>query len=227
MTFSSNFAIAGFLPTILSQMIQMNKQQLPQAFYARPACTVAADLLGKRLVRLWQGHRLSGIIVETEAYCDSDELDLACHGDRANGGQPTPRTAVMFGPAGFAYVYFTYGMHWLFNIVTGEPGQANAVLIRALQPDEGGEVMAELRNGQARRQWTNGPAKLAQALAIDKSLNGTNLCQPSGVIWIETGCDVAATEICTGPRVGLGQTPEPWLSIPWRYWLQDNHFVSK
>jgi DNA-3-methyladenine glycosylase len=205
----------------------MNEQQLPQTFYARSACTVAADLLGRRLVRQWDGQRLSGIIVETEAYCDSEERDLACHGDRANNGQPTPRTAVMFGPAGFAYVYFTYGMHWMFNVVTGEPGQANAVLIRALQPDEGGEVMQGFRNGRPRTEWTNGPAKLAQALAIDKSLNGTNLCHPNGVIWIETGCDVPSQNIGTGPRIGLGQTPEPWLSIPWRYWVKGNTFVSK
>jgi DNA-3-methyladenine glycosylase len=205
----------------------MKEQQLTQHFYARRACTVAADLLGKRLVRLWHGRRLSGIIVETEAYCDSDKPDLACHGDRANGGRPTERTAVMFGPAGFAYIYFTYGMHWMFNIVTGESGQANAVLIRALQPDEGDEVMAVLRKGRSRIEWTNGPAKLAQALAIDKSLNGTNLCHPDGVIWIESGCQVAVSEISIGPRIGLGQTPEPWLSIPWRYWLQGNRFVSK
>ena len=103
--------------------------QLPQPFYARAARQVAADLLGKRLVRLLNGQRLSGLIVETEAYCDGAERDLACHGDRANNGRPTTRSAVMFGPAGHAYVYFTYGMHWMFNIVTGEEGQANAVLV--------------------------------------------------------------------------------------------------
>jgi DNA-3-methyladenine glycosylase len=205
----------------------MSKEQLTQDFYARPACIVAADLLGKRLVRQWQGHRFSGIIVETEAYCDGVEPDLACHGDRANGGRPTGRTAVMFGPAGFAYVYFTYGIHWMFNIVTGQPGQANAVLIRALQPDCGEEVMMELRNGRSHTELTNGPAKLAQALAIDKSLNGTNLCQPDGVIWLETGIAVAPQSISTGPRIGLGKTPEPWLSIPWRYWVKGNSFVSK
>ncbi len=204
----------------------MNARRLTQSFYARPACTVATALLGKRLVRQWQGHRLSGLIVETEAYCDSDELDLACHGDRANGGRPTKRTAVMFGPAGFAYVYFTYGMHWMFNVVTGQPSQANAILIRALQPDGGDEVMQMLRNGRTHAQLTNGPAKLAQALAIDKSLNGTNLCAPDGVIWIETGIEVAPSAISSGPRIGLGQTPEPWLSMPWRYWLQGNPFVS-
>jgi DNA-3-methyladenine glycosylase len=205
----------------------MEPQRLPQSFYARPACTVAADLLGRRLVRVLNGRRLSGIIVETEAYCDSDERDMACHGDRANNGRPTPRSAIMFGPAGFAYVYFTYGMHWMFNVVTGQPEEANAVLIRALMPDEGEDVMAELRNGRSHTQLTNGPAKLAQALAIDKSLNGTNLCAPDGVIWIERGNAVPTADIATGPRIGLGQTPEPWLSIPWRYWVRGNAFVSK
>jgi DNA-3-methyladenine glycosylase len=199
--------------------------QLQPPFYARPARTVAAALLGKRLVRLLDGHRLAGIIVETEAYCDSDEPDLACHGDRANNGRPTPRTAVMFGPPGYAYVYFTYGLHWMFNVVTGEKGRANAVLVRALEPVEGEDTMAARRPGLPRSHWTNGPAKLAHALAIDKSLNGANLCQPGGVIWLEDAPDVDAG-IAMGPRIGLGQTPEPWLSAPWRFWLRDNPFVS-
>jgi DNA-3-methyladenine glycosylase len=202
-------------------------KRLSLPFFARPARKVATGLLGKRLVRQVQGRRLSGIIVETEAYCDADEPDLACHGDRANQGRPTPRTAVMFGPAGIAYVYFTYGMHWMFNVVTGQDGQANAVLIRALEPVEGIEMMVQNRNGRPHNQLTNGPAKLAQALAIDKSLNGANLCAVDGVIWLENAPIAAQTAIASGPRIGLGQTPEPWLSIPWRYWLRDNPFVSK
>lgn len=199
---------------------------LPQSFYARPARQVAADLLGKTLVRLLDGQRVAGRIVETEAYCDGDAPDLACHGDRANKGRPTARTAVMFGPAGFAYIYFTYGMHWMFNIVTGRTGQANAVLIRALEPLEGETIMAQNRPGRPVTQWTNGPARLAQALAIDKTLLGANLFDPDGVIWLEDAPAVSPDAIATGPRIGLGKTPEPWLSIPWRYWLRDNPFVS-
>lgn len=195
--------------------------------YARPSCTVARALLGKRLVRRIDGRLLSGIIVETEAYCDSKERDLACHGDKANGGLPTPRTRVMFGPAGHAYVYFTYGVHWMFNVVTGQPGQANAVLVRALEPVAGLEFMKERRGGRPLSELTNGPAKLAQAFAIDKKHNGINLCDPNGVIWIETAPDLPAEQIGTGPRVGLGKTPEPWLSMPWRYWVKGNAFVSK
>jgi DNA-3-methyladenine glycosylase len=152
---------------------------------------------------------------------------MACHGDRANNGRPTPRTAVMFGPAGFAYVYFTYGMHWLFNIVTGQPGQAGAVLIRALEPLEGVAEMQQRRNGRSLHQLTNGPAKLAQALAIDQALNGANLCAADGVIWIEDAPPTAPQTICAGPRIGLGQTPEPWLSLPWRFWLRGNGWVSR
>ncbi len=201
-------------------------KQLPRSFYARSAREVAADLLGKKLVRALDGRRISGMIVETEAYCDEEEPDLACHGDRANRGNPTPRTQVMFGPAGHAYVYFTYGIHWMFNVVTGSVGEANAVLIRALQPLEGLELM-RLHRKRPDNQLTNGPAKLAQALAIDKSLNGSDLCHSSGPIWIEDGALVAKSEIVTGPRIGLGKTPEPWFSIPWRYWIADNPFVSK
>lgn len=201
--------------------------RLDYAFYARSARVVAADLLGKRLVRRLNGRLLRGAIVETEAYCDAAEPDLACHGDRANNGQPTARTAVMFGPAGHAYVYFTYGMHWMFNVVTGETGKANAVLIRALEPLDGISLMQQHRNGRPFAQLTNGPAKLAQALAIDQSLNEANLCQPDGVIRIEDAPAVPADQICTGPRIGLGKTPEPWLSKPWRYWIRDNSFVSK
>ncbi|HRQ42496.1 MAG TPA: DNA-3-methyladenine glycosylase [Chloroflexota bacterium] len=207
--------------------------------YTRPAQVVAQALLGQKLVRLVEGQMTSGLIVETEAYCDGNAPDLACHGDRANRGQPTPRTAVMFGPAGHAYVYFTYGMHWMFNIVTGQNGQANAVLIRALQPVDGIEWMQRRRGARRTRSGfgplpsrpvvalTNGPAKLAQALAIDQSLNGANLCDPDGVIWIEVGTAVDPTHIGAGPRIGLGQTPEPWLSMPWRYWIKGNPFVSK
>ena len=200
--------------------------RLGQDFYARGAQSVARALLGKRLVRLLDGQRISGIIVETEAYCDGDAPDLACHGHRANRGRPTPRTRVMFGPAGCAYVYFTYGMHWMFNVVTGAEGQANAVLVRALEPVEGIAAMTENRNGRSLRELTNGPAKLAQALAIDQSLNEANLCRRDGVIWIEDAPEPEAARIATGPRIGLGKTPEPWLSMPWRYWLQDNPYVS-
>jgi DNA-3-methyladenine glycosylase len=199
--------------------------RLPPSFYARPARHVARALLGQRLVRHDCGQRLSGIIVETEAYCDSEEPDLACHGT-ANRGRPTARNEVMFGRAGHAYIYFTYGMHWMFNIVTGAVGEANAVLIRALEPLEGIEVMHR-RRGRALAELTNGPAKLAQALGIDKSLNGAYLCDDDSVIWIEAGSALGGASVARGPRIGLGKTPEPWKSAPWRYWVKGNTWVSR
>lgn len=201
--------------------------RLQRPFLARPARVVAVELLGKTLVRLVDGQRVAGTIVETEAYCDSEEPDLACHGHRANNGRPTPRTAVMFGPAGYSYVYFTYGIHWMFNIVTGQPGEANAVLVRALEPLAGLPIMRQNRGGVADSQLTNGPAKLAQALKIDKSLNETNLCQPDGVIWLEDAPAIESVQVAAGPRIGLGKTPEPWFSMPWRYWIAGNQHVSK
>jgi DNA-3-methyladenine glycosylase len=200
-------------------------QPLSHSFYARPARIVARELLGKRLVRLLDGERLSGIIVETEAYCDGDAPDLACHAT-ANKGRPTARTQVMFGPAGHVYVYFTYGMHWMFNVVTGVEGVANAVLIRALEPVEGEWLMAQHRQ-RPRAEWTNGPAKLTQALSIDHAVHGANLFEPGGVIRIEDGVSVPAATIGVGPRIGLGKTPEPWLSMPWRFWIEGNPFVSR
>ena len=201
---------------------------LPRAFYARPACTVARELLGKRLVHVIDGQRISGIIVETEAYCDSAEPDLACHASR-NQGRPTKRTTIMFGEAGHVYMYFNYGMHWLFNVVTGEVDQANAVLVRALQPDEGAGFMQQQRGKQKRPNWTNGPGKLAQALGLDGHYYGHDLCQNKSALWIEAADveGISAETILSGPRIGLGKTPEPWLSIPWRYWLADNAFVSR
>lgn len=200
--------------------------RLPQSFYARGAQIVAQELLGKTLVHEFNGRRLAGLIVETEAYCDSDTPDLACHGHRANKGKPTPRTAVMFGPPGYVYVYFTYGNHWMFNIITGQTGQANGVLIRALQVTEGDDIISQHRAMRPQMEWANGPGKLAKALAINKSHHNSNLFAPDSVIWLEDTPRTENQTIASGPRIGLGKTPEPWLSIPWRYWIKDNPYVS-
>ena len=163
---------------------------------------------------------------KTEAYCASEEPDLACHGAK-NKGRPTRRTAVMFGPAGFVYIYLNYGLHWMFNVVTGQPDVPGAVLVRAVEPVSGEAIMSELRAGLPREQWTNGPAKLTRALQIDKSFNEAPLFADEGVVWIEAGPELSLDEVCSGPRVGLGKTPEPWFSIPWRFWERNNPFVSK
>lgn len=187
---------------------------LPAAFYARPTLTVARELLGARLVRILDGIRLSGIITETEAYVGKE--DLGCH---ASVGR-TKRNATMFGPPGHAYVYFTYGMHWCLNAVTEAEGFPAAVLIRAIRPLEGIEVIRARRNGRD----TNGPAKLTQALGIDGSLNGADLTLTASGLWIETGYPVPDESVTIGPRVGLYTVPEPWKSIPWRFRVDDSEF---
>jgi DNA-3-methyladenine glycosylase len=180
-------------------------------FYNRRATQVARDLLGMRLVRLWQGRRISGIIVETEAY--QGEEDLACH---ARHGR-TRRTEVMYGPPGRAYVYFTYGMHWLLNAVCGPVDDPAAVLIRAIIPEEGLDVIAERRFGQPQARWTDGPGKVCQALAIDGEQNGVDLTVQDGGLWIERGEPVREEQVRLGPRVGINSVPEPWKSIAWRF----------
>ena len=191
-----------------------------RSFFERPTLQVARDLLGTRLVRLQDGIRLAGIIVETEAY--RGQNDLGCH---ARAGL-TPRTRVMFGPPGHAYIYFTYGMHWMLNFVTEDQGFPAAVLIRALHPLQGLEVIAARRNGQPPARWTDGPAKICQALNIDGSLNGVDLCASPAALFIEAGPPIPDSAVTTGPRVGLSSVPEPWKSIPWRFFVKSGFFTT-
>lgn len=186
-------------------------QKLMRSFFARDTVEVARDLLGKRLVHVDQGRRLAGIIVETEAY--RGEEDQGCH---CRAGR-TERTSVMYGPPGVAYVYFVYGMHWLLNLVTEEEGYPGAVLLRALSPDEGLDVIAERRKKQPPRHWMDGPAKLTQALGVDGGQNGLDSCQPGSDLFVEPGYQVEPGQIQSSPRIGLGNVPEPWKSIPWRF----------
>ena len=190
----------------------------PRDFFARPAPQVAPELLGCLLVRCWEGQRLSGVITEVEAYQGVD--DQACH---ARAGK-TARNAVMFGGPGKAYVYFTYGMHWMLNLVCEAEGLPAAVLIRAIRPVEGLEVMRMLRPTLADKPgWLNGPAKLTQALAIGREQNGVDVCSEDGGLWVEKGISVPSEEVETTPRIGIGYAPEPWLSLPWRWvWKAGN-----
>jgi DNA-3-methyladenine glycosylase len=185
--------------------------RIPRSFFSRHTLVVARDLLGTRLVRVEDGSRISGLIVETEAY--HGEEDQACH---ARAGL-TPRTRVMYGAPGHAYVYFTYGMHWLFNCVTEAEGFPAAVLVRGLVPTEGVEIIAQRRGGRPRPEWTDGPAKLCQALGIDGGLHGADLCAPGAELFLEQGFPVSEERVTTGPRVGLNTVPEPWKSVPWRF----------
>lgn len=184
---------------------------LTREFYNRPTLTVARELIGARLVRISDGVRLVGLITETEGYVG--EEDLACH---AKAGR-TPRTGVMYGDPGHAYVYFTYGNHWMLNVVTEGEGFPAAVLIRAIQPVEGAEIMSVRRGGRD----TFGPGKLCQALGITKSENGVDLTGPGSGLWIEAGVSVPDSLVTKGPRVGLNTVPEPWKSKPWRFMVKN------
>lgn len=185
--------------------------RLRRAFYARPALVVARELLGTRLVRLEGDQRLAAIITETEAY--SGEGDLGCH---CRAGR-TPRTQVMYGPPGHAYVYFTYGMHWCLNCVVEAEGFPAAVLIRAIEFEEGLELVAERRRGVPAMHWSDGPAKLTRALAVDRVFNGADLCAPDAQLFVEAAYSLPDAQVVVGPRVGLNNVPEPWKSIPWRF----------
>ena len=185
--------------------------QLGREFYDRPVLAVARELLGARLVRDGGDGPLGGMIVETEAYDGTG--DLGCH---ARAGR-TARNASMWGPPGHAYVYFTYGMHWLLNLVTGPDTYPAAVLIRALVPEMGLDEMARRRGGRTGPTLADGPAKLCQALGIDGGQDGLDLCAPGAPLWVQTGTPIPEQQVVTGPRVGLNSVPEPWKSIPWRF----------
>lgn len=178
--------------------------------------TLARDLLGKKIVSRSGNHLTSGIIVETEAY--SGASDRASH---AFPNKITPRTKVMFGPPGVAYVYLCYGIHHLFNIVVSQPGTANAILVRALEPLEGLEVMRQRRNSH---QLTNGPGKLSSALAITTADNKTSLVDNASTIQIHS--HTTYHDIVVSKRVGVEYAKEDAL-LPWRFYVRNNKWVSK
>lgn len=187
------------------------QQPFSQEFYNRSAVAVAQDLIGAILVRQEKNGTIAGIITETEAYCG--ETDLACH---AKAGK-TKRTEPMYGPPGRAFVYLTYGMHWLFNCVTNQEEEPDAVLIRGIVPIEGLVQIESRRGHQPQNLWTNGPAKITQAMHINKFHNKIDLTIESSAIFLTKGVFVKNEELLRNPRIGLGKTPEPWKSIPWRF----------
>jgi DNA-3-methyladenine glycosylase len=186
---------------------------LSRQFFARDTLTVARGLIGMRLVRVMAEERLSGIVSETEAYVGED--DLACH---ARAGH-TARTAVMYGPAGHAYVYLNYGLHWMLNVVTARAGFPAAVLIRALVPETGLAHMRARRRGRPDRHLVDGPGKLSQALAIDAQVHGMDLCTPGASLYFERPTPWRRPRLCAGARVGIDSVPEPWRSIAWNFRL--------
>ncbi len=195
--------------------------KIRRKFYEREdTLAVARDLLGKLLVvPAADGTRVSGIIVETEAYLGF--TDRAAH---SFGGRRTARNEVMYGRAGHVYVFFVYGMYYQFNIVSGPPDHPHAILIRAIEPIDGIEFMRSRRGNMNDSNLTSGPGKLCIALGIDRSLNGEDLC--GDAVWLERYRSIKADEIATGPRIGIDYAGED-AGHPYRFWLRGNRYVSK
>ncbi len=188
--------------------------RLEREFFERYTPAVAKDLLGCRLVRVVDGRRLAGAIVETEAYRGRD--DPASH---AYPGR-TARNAVMFGEAGHAYVYFSYGFHNCLNVTTEREGTPGAVLLRALQPTEGVPKMTQNRGGRSGRLVADGPGKLTQALAIDRSLNDEDLVK-SRKLFIEAG--LRPVRVGRSERIGISRGTKR----RWRFYVTGSEFVSR
>ena len=194
---------------------------IPREFFARPSVTVAPELLGCVLEHETPEGLVAVKLTETEAY--AGRSDPASHSYRGR----TPRNAIMWGPPGFAYVYFTYGMHFCVNVVClGEQGSASAVLLRA-GAIVAGEELARARRHRgaapvAPRDLARGPARLCQALGIDRSLDGADMCATSSPLRIRVGQPARSAKIATGPRVGVSSAAE----VPWRYWLDGESTVS-
>jgi DNA-3-methyladenine glycosylase len=176
--------------------------------------------LGKRLVHLEDRAELSGLITETEAYVGTED-----QGSHARAGH-TRRNAAMWGSPGHAYVYFTYGMHWMLNVVTEEKGFPAAVLLRGLWPMEGIDTMRARRGGRCLAELTDGPAKLCQALGIEGSFDGADLCRREARLYLERGVEIPTALVTKGPRVGLNNVPEPWRSIDWRFRVRTGILTS-
>jgi DNA-3-methyladenine glycosylase len=191
---------------------------LPREFLNRPAPEVAPGLLGCVLEHESPEGLVAVRLTEVEAY--NGEGDPASHAARGR----TARNAVMYGLPGYAYVYFTYGMHFCVNVVCMTPGTASAVLMRAGAVIAGEELARHRRPVQGPpRDLARGPARLCQALAIDRALNGADFCDPASPVRLRTRIgSVAENAICTGPRVGVSTA----ATVPWRFWLDGEPSVS-
>jgi DNA-3-methyladenine glycosylase len=187
--------------------------KLNRKFYDRPTLKVARELLGKYLVVNMKGKLISGKIVETEAYIGYK--DPASHAYRGM----TPRNEMMFGDPGYAYVYFTYGMHYCLNLVTEKKGYPAAVLIRALEPVQGIKIMQARRKRKELTDLASGPAKLCQALGVDLKFNGKDMCSDS--IWVEDRGEVVKS-ISSSSRIGIKEKDKK----NWRFMIKNNEFVS-
>ncbi|MBN2301436.1 MAG: DNA-3-methyladenine glycosylase [Lentisphaerae bacterium] len=200
----------------------MSASKLKRDFYLRNnIILIAQELLGKRICSCQNGKLTSGIIVETEAYAGPE--DRASH---AYGGKRTQRTEVMYHSGGIAYVYLCYGMHSLFNVVTNRDGIPHAILVRAIEPDRGVDIMLRRRNrNSVSPSLTAGPACLTQALGITTAHNGINLA--GKIIWIEDlGIKLRKKYIIAGPRVGVSYAGKD-AALPWRFKIRNSNWTSK
>lgn len=195
--------------------------KLPRKFYLREdAIAVATDLLGKLIVVPdAAGVRVSGMIVETEAYLGV--TDRAAH---SYGGRRTARNEATYGLGGHAYVFFIYGMYNQLNVVTGPVDHPHVALIRAVAPVDGIDIMRERRGEMKDRNLTSGPGKLCIALGIDRSLNGADLL--GNTIWLENYRSFTPDEIAVGKRIGIDYAGED-AAQPWRFWVKDDPFRSR
>ncbi|MFE5808872.1 DNA-3-methyladenine glycosylase [Streptomyces sp. NPDC056491] len=196
-----------------------DRTPLPRSFYDRPVLTVAPDLLGRILVRRTTDGPLELRITEVEAY--EGESDPGSHAYRGR----TARNASMFGPPGHAYVYFIYGMWFSLNLVCGPPGHASGVLLRAGEVTVGADLAAKRRiSARSPRELAKGPARLATALDVDRSLDGTDLCGgPDSPLSLLAGTPTSEGLVSSGPRTGVGGAG---ASHPYRFWLTDDPTVS-
>lgn len=188
---------------------------LPYSFYCRDTAAVAKDLLGKLMLYDNDGVPVGGIVVETEAYLGLK--DPSCHSARGK----SKRNAVMFGPSGHAYIYLIYGIYLCFNVTTGPEDSPEAVLIRALEPREGIQVMQRNRNQENLYNLCSGPGKLVQALGINMSLNGTSVVE--GKVRFYELEESPTGRIIETARIGISRAVD-W---PLRFYLEGNKFVSK
>jgi DNA-3-methyladenine glycosylase len=193
---------------------------LQESFYQHDVITVAKELLGKILVQQSREGTTTGRIVETEAYRGPE--DQAAH---SSGGRRTARNEVMFGQKGRAYIYFIYGLYYCFNITAGNvPGKPEAVLIRALEPLAGEEIMTKRRGSQVKVvNLTNGPSKLCMAMGISKAQNKTDLT--ASPLYIMDAPLVPQKEIVETTRIGIDYSGE-WKNKSWRFYIRNNRFVS-
>ena len=208
----------------LSRLVKSRRwdmgQKLRRSFYLqKPTAEIARDLIGTLLVVHAEGARISGMIVETEAYLGVE--DRAAH---SYGGRRTARNEVMYGLAGHVYVFFVYGMYYQFNVVVGPVDHPHAILIRAVEPVEGVDLMQLRRGPMKGRNLTSGPGKLCIAMGIDRSLNGADLTGES--VWIERYKRFADEDIAVGKRVGIDYAGID-AGRPLRFWLKGSEFVSR